>query len=178
MSETNIDKLKLKIDVLELNLKQLEQELELLKSSNELNNIDLENSYRVNKGEHYHAIETYGPVFGITCYVEENSGLNDKRYVSNNYFKTGDEASKVVDKINFLLKLERLHNIYCPDYEPDWSITNNNDFKYFIAYDTVNNKYCTDFIHILKRDSEVYFPNLEIAQKVCDILNKELDNNE
>ena len=177
MPETNMDKLKLKIDVLELNLKQLKQELELLKSSEELDNIDLENSYRVNKEEHYHTIEMYGPIFGVMCYREENSAIDDTRYVSNNYFHTGDEVSKVIDKINFLLKLQRLYNIYCPDYEPDWSTTNN-DFKYFITYDTVENKYRTDFNHILKRDSEVYFSNLEIAKKVCDILNKELDNDE
>ncbi len=175
MSETNVDKLKLKIDVLKLNLKQLEQELELLKSSNELNNIDLENNYRVNKGELYTTIEIYGSTIGVVYYTEENSVIDDARYVNNNYFKTDDEAFKAIDKIKFLLKLERLHNIYCPDYEPDWST---NSLKYYIIYDTVDNKYRTDFINAFRSDSEVYFPNLEIAHKVCDILNKELDNDE
>lgn len=62
----------------------------------------------------------------------ENNGIYDNYYYNNNnYFHTRKRAEEVVDKINFLLKLERLHDIYCPDYVPDWQ---DNARKYYVFY--------------------------------------------
>ena len=48
------------------------------------------------------------------------AALGDKARVDqNNCFKTEKRAKEVLDKIKFLLKLERLHDIYCPDYKAE-----------------------------------------------------------
>ena len=173
MSETNIDKLKLKINVLKLNLKQLEQELELLESSNELDK-ELNEISRVKKGNYFYSI-FIGDAVKWVHNIEVNDEWCDCRYNIGNYFKSEEKVQDFASKITFLFKLQKFHDTFCPDYEPDWST---NKHKYLIRYDTVYNKYRIDFVNSFKSNSEVYFPNLEIAQKVCDILNKELNSDE
>ena len=41
---------------------------------------------------------------------------DNDNFGSNNYFKTEERAQEVANKINFLLRLERLHDTFCPDY--------------------------------------------------------------
>lgn len=97
----------------------------------------------------------------------------DLRYFkNNNYFHTCGRAQEVADKINFLLKLERLHDTFCPDYNPNW---NNGENKYFVFYDNTCKRYAFNAVAVVEYEPGVYFPTREIAQKVCDILNKELE---
>ena len=56
-------------------------------------------------------------------------------FENNNYFLTKERAEEVADKIKFLLKLERLHDIYCPDYKPNWN--NEWESKFYIFYKVV-----------------------------------------
>ncbi len=101
------------------------------------------------------------------------AALGDRARVDqNNCFKTEKIAKEVLDKINLLLKLERLHDIYCPDYKAE---DDGND-KYRIVfcdgmYQWEQDDYTIDFL-------SVYFPTEEIAQNVCDILNSEEQSNE
>lgn len=83
------------------------------------------------------------------------------------------EAEKA-DKINFLLKLERLHDMFCPDYKPDWE-EGKDECKWFIRFDAKNKEYLA-FWTTIYRDATVYFDSKETAKKVCEILNKELEN--
>lgn len=98
--------------------------------------------------------------------------IDEINFNSNNYFKTYERAREVADKINFLLKLERLHDTFCPSYMPDWK---SKEGKWSIYFDSYSNIY--DYCVTLKslNVQQVYFPSEEIAQKVCDILNKELE---
>ena len=99
------------------------------------------------------------------------NALGDKARVDqNNCFKTEERAKEVLDKINLLLKLERLHDIYCPDYKPDWVRA---DDKHYALYDKQNNKYVCGSTIGWSEATNVFFPTKEIAQRVCDILNKE-----
>jgi len=91
----------------------------------------------------------------------------------NNYFKTVQRAEEIADKINFLLKLERLHDIYCPEYVPDWN--NESTWKHSVYFNSKSKQYCYNGTLCGDRICEVYFPTGEIAQKVCDILNEELE---
>lgn len=96
--------------------------------------------------------------------------IDGDRFNNNNYFKTDERAQEVADKINFLLRLERFHDTFCPDYVPD-----SDDFssiKYTIFYDYTEKIYVI-CINPMCHRTLVYFPSQEIAQKVCDILNKE-----
>ena len=93
----------------------------------------------------------------------------DLRYFkNNNYFHTCGRAQEVADKINFLLKLERLHDTFCPDYVPD---RGNDMIKYIVGFDAYNKRWYIGQTFVNKDASGVYFPTKEIAQKVCDILN-------
>ena len=101
------------------------------------------------------------------------------RVDQNNCFKTEKRAKEVLNKIELLLKQERLHDIYCPDYKPDWS---SNEKKYLILYSHTTNRYSVGRYSV---GHAVYsecllpcFPTEEIAQKVCDILNSEEQNSE
>lgn len=102
--------------------------------------------------------------------------LGDKfRVEQNNCFKTKERAKEVLDKIKLLLKLERLHDIYCPDYKPNW---NRESLKYYVAYDTSKAKWCSCCIRVMEDAVQVYFPAEDIAQKVCNALNREEQSNE
>ena len=101
------------------------------------------------------------------------AALGDRARVDqNNCFKTEKRAKEVLDKIELLLKLERLHDIYCPNYMPDWGA---DSVKHYVCYDTSKEKWCSRCVQVMEDAIQVYFPAYEIAQKVCDILNKKGD---
>ena len=103
---------------------------------------------------------------GGNCYDDTN---NFKCY---NYFHTDKRAQEVADKINLLLKLERLHDTFCPEYVPDWG--NCWLSKYYIYQDkSMGNIWICGAVSTESDAVQVYFPTEEIAQKVCDILNAE-----
>lgn len=124
---------------------------------------------RVEKGASYYTIQ-----LDDNCRVvmrrEEHWGVDNNCYNLPNYFHTKKRAQEVADKIKFLIKLERLHDIYCPDYKPDWNST---ERKYLVYFDHSKRKYGWDTFSYSEYAGAIYFPTKEIAQKVCDVLNKE-----
>lgn len=128
---------------------------------------------RVEIGEPYFYVFLNDSGAFIVKETESNELLDRELYKTNNYFHTKERAQKVADKINFLLKLERLHDIYFPNYFPNWNDCY--EEKFSIYYDTHKEKYAIQPYTIMKYEASVYFPTLEIAQKVCDILNAELE---
>lgn len=119
---------------------------------------------RVEKGEMYFSITGE---LDIIRSMEGGYPVDDNKYNANNYFYTKKRTQEVADKIKFLMKLERFHDIYCHDYKAE---DDGND-KYRIVfcdgmYQWEQDDYTIDFL-------SVYFPTEEIAQKVCNILNKE-----
>lgn len=106
---------------------------------------------------------------------ESNDIFDDVRFNNNNYFKTVERVKEVTDKINFLLQLERLHDTFCPDYVPEW---NNVKETFAIYYDHMKKRYEIQSYACMRYPTTVYFPSEEIAKKVCDILNKECENND
>ncbi len=130
---------------------------------------------RVENREYYWSVGTTYVNEGkaATCRHYENFDRGDNNYfINNNYFKTVQRAREVADKINFLLRLERLHDTFCPDYKPNW---NNDEYKYFVFYDNRSKRYIVDVSGFREHKTDVFFATSEIAQKVCDILNKELE---
>lgn len=127
---------------------------------------------RVKRGELYYLVNV-DPSAHILRTVEEKCFADDVQDRANNYFYTRERAIEVADKINFLLKLERLHDIYCPDYVPDW---NNDRRKYYVFYSHSSECYSTGSVGNVEFKTNVFFPTQEIAQKVCDILNAELES--
>ena len=91
-----------------------------------------------------------------------------------NYNGSKERAEEVTDKIKFLLKLERLHDIYCPDYKPNWN--NEWESKFYIFYNICYKKYQYSVSYWTPHCLNIYFNSEETAEKVCEILNKEEEN--
>lgn len=106
----------------------------------------------------------------VSSSTEKDIGFDKAAYNNNNYFHTKKRAQEVADKINFLLKLERLHDTFCPDYKPDW---NDGENKYFVFYDNTCKRYAFNAVAVVEYEPGVYFPTGKIAKKVCDILDAE-----
>lgn len=109
---------------------------------------------------------------GVYGDMEEGHPLDEASYNNNNYFRTEKRAQEVVDKINLLLKLERLHDIFCPNYMPDFNDADAT--KWYLFVSVRDKKWHWEICHACVNDVLVYFSSAEIAQKVCDILNAEL----
>lgn len=102
----------------------------------------------------------------------DENGLSDEcLFIKGNYFKTAERANEVAKKIEFILKLEQLHDLYCPEYKPDWC--NDDEAKYRVYYSHRNNEYGVTLSTVCEIFGTVYFPDKEIALKVCSILNEE-----
>ena len=128
---------------------------------------------RTEKGKKYYFVDSYRGKFFAKYDVDEHSILDDEIYANNNYFLTRERAKEVADKINFLLKLERLHDIYYPNYKPDWN--NMEENKWYVVFDSEDEKY-TRFWTNVYLEAVVYFDSRETAEKVCEILNREIKN--
>lgn len=153
-----------KCDNLEKRIKQLEAVVGKIEADSE------PEFERVSHGEPYFYI--YGNTMNVAITSEDSGYISDTSYINNNYFYTKERAQEVADKIKLLLKLERLHDIYCPDYKPDW---NSIERKYLVYFDHSKRKYGWDTFSYSEYAGAIYFQTEEIVQKVCDILNKELE---
>lgn len=175
---TKIEKLEAEIADYKKELQQLEAEIKFLKLYEEKKKSDEEYS-RVGKDEIYYSVAILCK--GNPHIVERQDKHKDKpdfatddaySFKHNNYFKSEIEADKMVNAIKFLFKLQRFYDIYCPNYKPDWS--NLLEEKFIVYYDRIENEYnwttCTTFDYI----TTIYFPNKDIAEKVCERLNMQL----
>ena len=129
---------------------------------------------RVGKDESYWSLQFNNAFYsGVSIHRWREHGdnyLDDiNNFEGNNYFKTMQRAEEIADKINLLLKLERLHDTFCPDYVPDWD--DFNAFKFSVIYNPAEKKWYQTITGVI--GTCTYFPTREIAQKVCDILNAE-----
>lgn len=130
---------------------------------------------RVNINESYYYVTTRTGEFQTEKEAEKFWRFDNTRYNDNNYFYTKNRAEEVVQKIKYLLKLERFYDMFCPDYKPNWNIRN--IFKYYIAYDFTDHKYVWNSTCIKLNKCLTYFPTREIVEKICDILNNEKEAN-
>ena len=130
---------------------------------------------RVEEGKKYYAMTTFsyeGVV--VTEYIEEHMRFDKSNFENNNYFLTEERAEEVADKINFLLKLERLHDTFCPDYKPDWD--DKSKAKWTVVFDYDEKKYTPYWNIVTDNRTIVYFNDSKTISKVCEILNKEIEN--
>ncbi len=127
---------------------------------------------RVEKGYNYYFVSVFGKVC-VSYQPDVYTCFDDRNIKNNNYFHTKERAEEVADKINFLLKLERFHDIYCPAYKPDWE---DERFKWYVLFDSTDKEYITNWTTCAKEYTMVYFDSGETACKVCEILNEEIEN--
>lgn len=135
---------------------------------NELKKLEEPKPWKPEIGETYYYVDSSHARVSFSYW--EDDEIDNERYNVGNCFPTEERAKQVAEKIRMLLKLERYHDMFCPDFVPDWEA---DTYKYFIYYDTSENKWDCDWVAGLKRLTEVYFDSEETAQKVCDLLNRE-----
>ena len=162
---SDYENLKQELETLRNKCKELEDKIELAEQDDE------PKFERVPDGKQYFTLSAVNGAFVDNRTAEGHWQIDDNRFDNNNYYKTKERAQEVADKINFLLKLERLHDTFCPDYKPDW---NGRGRKYFVFYDSDNKCYGANFVTIMKSKTDVFFETSEIALKVCNILNAEI----
>nr|DAV36526.1 MAG TPA: hypothetical protein [Caudoviricetes sp.] len=97
-------------------------------------------------------------------------------YNVGNCFPTEERAEQAAEKIKMLLKLEQYHDMFCPDYVPDWN--SRVEWKHYVYYDTLKKQWERGNVNHCKDAVQVYFYSKETAQKVCDLLNREENDNE
>lgn len=128
---------------------------------------------RVEKGLHYYCVGVNELGVTVEPHVEKHLIFSDVMFKNNNYFFTRERAEEVADKINFLLKLERLHDTFCPDYKFDWE-DKERECYWYVQIDSRTKRYEALWSYY-KVVTTAYFDSRETACKVCDVLNKELE---
>lgn len=167
--ENKIYDLKRTIESCENIIKANENEIKKLEAEKEKPAFE-----RVEKGLRYYGIEVNWLGATAESYVDNRSVFSGATFKNNNYFLTKERAEEVADKIKFLLKMERLHDTFCPDYKPDWD--NNWKQKFYILFDNVSGIYLSTDAYSVDNHTTVYFDSRETANKVRDVLNKEIEN--
>ena len=153
----------------ELLLSDLKAELEKLET---LEMLEKEPEFKpVPKGEKYYSIFLVNHGVEVVYDREDQNECSAGHFKNNNYFHTEDRTFEVAEKIRFLLRLERFHDTYSPSYKPDWECKAD---KYCVYYDGDMKEYCVDWTESDMNPTGTYFPNDKTAQKVCNMLNKEL----
>ena len=159
-------------------LKELNQNIETLVCSflndikEQINQIKEPNEFkRLNRDEIYYVVSKDEGIgkFIVGWNSDSYSNYDNEHFNNNNYFFTRERAQEVADKINFLLKLERLHDEFCFDYKPNWR--NRNETKYYVYYNSEDDVYDFSYAVDWGHENIIYFPTEEIIQKVVNILN-------
>ena len=108
--------------------------------------------------------------------VKGTTSFETDRISNGNCFKTKKRAEQVAEKMRLLLRLEQLHDMLCPDYEPDWG---SGEAMYCLYYDHSSSRWAVDGWYDCNcRVNGAYFDTLENAEKVAEILNKEMGESE
>lgn len=148
------------------NIERLEKQIEELKAEVER----LKNEEELERTEHYYFLNIDGT--GTFYIDEDNDGMTTDLYQNMDYFLSEDSAKYLLSAIYELKKLQHLHEIYCPDYVPDWD--NEDEKKFGIVFNKLEHKYQYTNVAGCYKLNDIYFDSRETASKVCDRMNENL----
>ena len=151
-------------------ISELEQQIAELKGAAQKQNE--QKAWKPKENEEYWYCDS---TISVSCEIFDGVEVDTKRFDVGNCFLTKERAEEVAKKIRMLLKLEQYHDMFCPDYVPDWS---SDDTKYVVCYDEGEKQWGCDMIFFTIDVAQVYFDSKETAKKVCDLLNGEDEENE
>lgn len=120
-------------------------------------------------GEKYFYISQSGRVI-LDTFTQYPTDFARKNF--GNFFRTRERAEQVAEKMRLLLRLEQLHDMLCPDYEPDWS--NEEEHKFYLFYDGKAGNWKYTYWSAFDFRVGEYFDTEENAEKAAKILNKKL----
>lgn len=150
------------------NMDDLEEEIEKISQELEAKISILQDKLRMQKAQIDYSIkdgdEVYciSPELDVVAFTFDEDDKSDMKILSiGNCFKTKERAEQVADKIKFLLRLEFLHDKYCPGF------LNEQDYKNSIFRASEGQEY-----QVFKSVG-VYFGDEEVIEKV----EEELKNN-
>lgn len=118
-------------------------------------------------GQNYFALSGNFTVCKCTNYGER---FEEYPISIGNCFRTKERAEQVARKIRLLLRLEQLHDMLCPNYEPDWDGT----AKFLVAFDHTDGEMQAFFDRSSGESTLVYFRDAVTAMEAAEILNKEM----
>ena len=148
-------------------LEELQKEAEAQKEQEELK------PWKPGAGEEYFFVDNDFCAHSFCNYDDEVDNYN---FEIGNCFRTGERAEQVAEKMRLLLRLEQLHDMLCPDYEPDWS--NEDEHKFYLFYDRKTGNWKYTYWSAFDFRVGEYFDTEKNAEKAAEILNKELEESE
>ena len=98
--------------------------------------------------------------------------LLTRRILCNKIMKKKERTTIMTDlknKIEMGMKPQALHDEFCPHFEPDWE--NTTVLKFYIYLNNVTNRYSVGYVYDFCYAASVWFPDMRVAYKVCNILN-------
>ena len=167
MNRTELEKVIKSCDVIiaKLELAKAEAVKELEKKD------EVPECYNIEHGSEMYFVGYNGEVYsdGFFLYNLADEIANEKHRA----FKTEKIAKLFEEKTQAIADQLYFKELYDPDYEPDWSDTEND--KSYLFFSTQSNTYKVAWGTIIKHPGAVYFSSYEIAQKCADWLNSRKD---
>ena len=120
-------------------------------------------------GEKYFYISQFGRAI-LDTFTQHPTDFARKNL--GNFFSTEARAEQVAEKIRLLLRLEQLHDMLCPDYEPDW---NSKEEKLCLFYNRWAGYWQGKKVWAFEEYPTAYFDTEENLIKAMEILEKELE---
>lgn len=155
----------LKVDFLG-KLEALEKEAEMQKKQEE------PKPWKPKDGEDYFYICID---FTIDSWENVDDDTDKRNFRVGNCFRTEERAEQVAKKMRLLLRLEQLHDMLCPDYEPDW---NSKEEKLCLFYNRWAGYWQGKKVWAFEEYPTAYFDTEENLIKAMEILEKELEDSE
>lgn len=145
-------------------LEALEKEAEMQKKQEE------PKPWNPQAREKYFCVDNY---FISHSFYNMNDDVDSYNFEIGNCFPTKERADQVAKKMRLLLRLEQLHDMLCPDYEPDFG---SGEATYCLYYDYSSSHWAAEGWYDCNcRVNGPYFDTLENAEKAAEILNKEME---
>ena len=160
-------------------MSNIEKKLEALKAEflGKLEALEKEAEMQKKPAESESWIPTYGDKyyyidddFGVDYYTYDDYVSDGYKFEVGNCFRTKERAEQVAKKMRLLLRLEQLHDMLCPNYEPDWDGT----AKFLVAFDHTDGEMQAFFDRSSGESTLVYFRDAVTAMEAAEILNKEM----
>lgn len=148
-------------------LEELQNEAEMQKKQEALK------PWKPEVGEEYFFVNND---LSICCFCNYNDEVDNYNFEIGNCFRTGERADQVVEKMRFLLWLEQLHDMLCPDYVPDYE--DDDEVKSHVYFDHSLDRYDISYSTRRENPCMVAFDTKKNALKAAEILNKELEESE
>lgn len=144
-------------------LEALQKEAEMQKKQEELK------PWKPEVGEKYFVAVEDGA--DVVQYCEDSIDEFNIRF--GNCFRTKERAEQVARKMRLLLRLEQLHDMLCPDYEPDYE--DDDEVKFYVYFGHSQGRYDISRSISWENPCMVAFDAEKNAQKAAEILNEELE---